>query len=110
MAVALAEQAAEAHQLDQELVRREAVRASGELVRRGLEGRLGRRVEGIGVSGPDSLHQQAHVVRCGRRRGKRRAARPGRDDHCPGENREQDASQHEADFSTTKINVPTLKR
>jgi hypothetical protein len=110
VAVSLAQQAAEAHQLDQQLVLREAVRAGRELVRRRLKHRLRRRVEGIGVSGPDSLHQQAHVVRCGRRRWMRRTARPGCDDHCPSENRQQDASHHEADFSTTKITTPRLKR
>ena len=92
VAVTLAEQAAEAHQLDEQLVGREPVRASRELVGRRLEGRLGRGVKGLGVRGPDPLHQQAHVVRCGRRRGTGRAARPGGDDHRSEQDCEQDPS------------------
>ena len=108
VAVTLAEQAAEPHQLDQQLIGREAISASRELVRRCLEGRLRRRMERIRVSGPDSLHQQAHVVGCRSRRGTSRTARPGRDDHCRGKNGKHDAP-HGGDFSSTKTDVPRLK-
>ena len=89
VALALAEEVHEAHQLDQELVLRQARRAGRELVRGRLELRLRGRVERVRVDAADLLHQQAHVVgRAGRgRRGPLRRA--AGDDKCRCQNREK---------------------
>jgi hypothetical protein len=69
VAVPLAEERREAHQLDEQLVGGEPRCSGGQGVRRGLEGRFGREVERVGMDLADPLHQQPDVV-CGGRAGR----------------------------------------
>jgi hypothetical protein len=107
VAVALAEQGREAHQLDEQLVGRKRRRADGQVVGGRLERRLGGRVERARVDLADALHQRADVV--GRRGGGgvRALGRTGCDGQGRCENREQDPV-HEAYFTNTKIRLPRL--